>query len=53
MFSRKKRELIKTPSISKKCRGGSPVPSSSLVSTGISSAFAKMRKCLPEAPMLL
>ncbi|XP_044309348.1 rho GTPase-activating protein 45 isoform X2 [Varanus komodoensis] len=30
MFSRKKRELIKTPSISKKCRGGSPVPSSSL-----------------------
>ncbi|CAI5799092.1 GTPase-activating 45 isoform X2 [Podarcis lilfordi] len=30
MFSRKKRELIKTPSISKKGRGGSPVPPSSL-----------------------
>lgn len=26
MFSRKKRELIKTPSISKKSRAGSPVP---------------------------
>uniref|UniRef100_A0A670K2Z6 Rho GTPase activating protein 45 n=1 Tax=Podarcis muralis TaxID=64176 RepID=A0A670K2Z6_PODMU len=34
MFSRKKRELIKTPSISKKGRGGSPVPPSSLVSNG-------------------
>uniref|UniRef100_A0A670K4Z7 Rho GTPase activating protein 45 n=1 Tax=Podarcis muralis TaxID=64176 RepID=A0A670K4Z7_PODMU len=31
MFSRKKRELIKTPSISKKGRGGSPVPPSSLL----------------------
>ncbi|KAM6465819.1 rho GTPase-activating protein 45 isoform 2-T2 [Liasis olivaceus] len=30
MFSRKKRELIKTPSISKKCRAGSPVPPTSL-----------------------
>lgn len=28
MFSRKKRELIKTPSISKKSRAGSPVPQS-------------------------
>lgn len=26
MFSRKKREVIKTPSISKKSRAGSPVP---------------------------
>ncbi|KAH0625759.1 hypothetical protein JD844_033979 [Phrynosoma platyrhinos] len=32
MFSRKKRDLMKTPSISKKCRAGSPVPpSASLV----------------------
>ncbi|XP_029138812.1 rho GTPase-activating protein 45 [Protobothrops mucrosquamatus] len=30
MFSRKKRELMKTPSISKKCRAGSPVPPASL-----------------------
>ncbi|XP_054835771.1 rho GTPase-activating protein 45 isoform X2 [Eublepharis macularius] len=30
MFSRKKRELMKTPSISKKCRAGSPVPQASL-----------------------
>ncbi|XP_061456538.1 rho GTPase-activating protein 45 isoform X2 [Rhineura floridana] len=30
MFSRKKRELIKTPSISKKGRAGSPIPPSSL-----------------------
>ncbi|XP_019936841.2 rho GTPase-activating protein 45 isoform X1 [Paralichthys olivaceus] len=29
MFARKKRELIKTPSISKKCRAGSPGPQSS------------------------
>lgn len=26
MFSRKKRELMKTPSISKKSRAGSPIP---------------------------
>uniref|UniRef100_A0A4W5N539 Rho GTPase activating protein 45 n=1 Tax=Hucho hucho TaxID=62062 RepID=A0A4W5N539_9TELE len=32
MFSRKKRELIKTPSISKKSRAGSPGPQSSSVS---------------------
>ncbi|XP_077188178.1 rho GTPase-activating protein 45 isoform X2 [Paroedura picta] len=30
MFLRKKRELMKTPSISKKCRAGSPVPQASL-----------------------
>lgn len=32
MFSRKKRELMKTPSISKKNRAGSPSPQSSGVS---------------------
>lgn len=41
MFTRKKRELIKTPSISKKSRAGSPGPQSSAqsVSTCITSGF--------------
>uniref|UniRef100_A0A8C5INP5 Rho GTPase activating protein 45 n=1 Tax=Junco hyemalis TaxID=40217 RepID=A0A8C5INP5_JUNHY len=36
MFSRKKRELIKTPSISKKSRAGSPVPQTLPVSVELS-----------------
>lgn len=41
MFTRKKRELIKTPSISKKSRAGSPGPQSSAqsVSKRITSGF--------------
>lgn len=34
MFSRKKRELMKTPSISKKSRAGSPIPQTLPVSAG-------------------
>uniref|UniRef100_A0A8C7PI02 Rho GTPase activating protein 45b n=1 Tax=Oncorhynchus mykiss TaxID=8022 RepID=A0A8C7PI02_ONCMY len=46
MFSRKKRELIKTPSISKKTRAGSPGPqsSSSLVGVGCPTPGATMKR---------
>lgn len=46
MFTRKKRELIKTPSISKKSRTGSPGPHSSpSVSKRITSGFCRLRAC--------
>lgn len=48
MFTRKKRELIKTPSMSKKSRTGSPGPHSSApaVSTRITSGFCCLRACV-------
>uniref|UniRef100_A0A8C3NMU7 Uncharacterized protein n=1 Tax=Geospiza parvula TaxID=87175 RepID=A0A8C3NMU7_GEOPR len=42
MFSRKKRELIKTPSISKKSRAGSPVPQTLPVSVTPGTVGAKL-----------
>uniref|UniRef100_A0A671U8M6 Rho GTPase activating protein 45 n=1 Tax=Sparus aurata TaxID=8175 RepID=A0A671U8M6_SPAAU len=46
MFTRKKRELIKTPSISKKSRAGSPGPQSSAqsVSVGCPSPVATLKR---------
>lgn len=48
MFTRKKRELIKTPSMSKKSGTGSPGPhgSTPTVSQSITSGFCRVRACV-------
>lgn len=48
MFARKKRELIKTPSMSKKSGTGSPGPhgSTPTVSQSITSGFCRVRACV-------
>ncbi|XP_064590357.1 rho GTPase-activating protein 45 isoform X1 [Zonotrichia leucophrys gambelii] len=48
MFSRKKRELIKTPSISKKSRAGSPVPQTLPNPPG--TGGARRKRCPPGLP---
>uniref|UniRef100_A0A665TGJ5 Rho GTPase activating protein 45b n=1 Tax=Echeneis naucrates TaxID=173247 RepID=A0A665TGJ5_ECHNA len=45
MFTRKKRELIKTPSISKKSRTGSPGPQSNVQSVSGASLLVSVRHC--------
>lgn len=46
MFTRKKRELIKTPSISKKSRAGSPGPQSGVQSVSETPSLLLLLVCL-------